>query len=141
VTLFEELVENSGTASASRPVSWRQSFEIDHPGFEHTLLVHPKLGFGLEATGPVYLAVKLSSKKEVYVDETARFRPSEPDLLESLDPRGPDRREWEAHQWTFTPQSQDPRTVALSILSADIAKVLVRVEDPEKRDGRRAPGY
>ena len=41
----------------------------------------------------------------------------------------------------FVPTSTGPHRLTLVIITVDVPYVKVRIEDPEKTDGRRAPGY
>lgn len=105
---------------------------VEHPGVTHLLTIDPKLGPGLrQAREPVALQFSLSD-------------PSGSPLLDqqvTLQVRCERRCAWNAWEGSFTPASAGPHALRIALLTPDVPRVFVRVEDPLKTDGQRAPGY
>lgn len=143
MTLFEVLLEGSADVEVGDEIPVRTAeFWVEHPGVEHTLRVQPKLGFGEEATGAVELQILLATKGgDAFVDELHSFEVREETI------RGDDRdlsvvhRIWDGYAWRFTPDRAGLHRLEIGIVQVGIHEIFVRVEDPEKRDGKRAPDY
>jgi len=63
------------------------------------------------------------------------------DLRVERDKYGPGRTVWDDRTWSFTPTQAGPASFEMTIETPGVHEILVRVEDPEKTDGERAPGY
>jgi hypothetical protein len=126
-TLYE--IEADGTG-ASVPETFRFQIPVEHPGVEHELLVAPLSPASV--SGPVDLRVQV-------VDGAGRVLL---DRAESLDTRGCDPFcEWDDFSGTYTPAAAGNLTLAVTVSTPDVPTLHVRVGDPEKTDGQRAPGY
>jgi hypothetical protein len=137
-TLYEELIEGTDETTARATRSRR--FAIEHANVEHTLLVEPKPDWTEQAAAPVTLGVRLTGPGGVIlVDERPTFG------LRTESGRGSTalaRRDvWESRSFRFTPRETGPCELALFVEIAGLHVIHVRVEDPEKTDGVRAPGY
>lgn len=140
-TLFERLVEGSEATRAGEDAPVRtMTFDVEHPGVEHTLLVVPRPAFAEHAGGAVDLHVRLVPPEgEALLDVSHTFE-TRIDGAGAAG-RGAHRRIWDSATWRFTPQVAGMHTLELTLLTVGVHEVHVRVEDPEKTDGVRAPGY
>jgi hypothetical protein len=126
-TLFEVEAE---TAAGPR------EFEVavEHPGVEHRLWLHPSADAApIRGGAPAELRVRLDD-------------PSGRPLLEQalvLDVECRDVLDCEWADWSapFTPTTGGAMRLSVTADGADVALVHLLVEDPEKTDGERAPGY
>jgi hypothetical protein len=137
-TLYEALIE--GTDEKTPRATRSARFAIEHTGVVHTLLVEPKPHWTQQAAGPITLGVRLTGPGGVsLVDERATFG------IRTEAGRGSTalvRRDvWESLSFRFTPSALGPCELWLAIENAGLHEIHVRVEDPEKTDGVRAPGY
>jgi hypothetical protein len=134
-TLFEVDAEGSLEVEVTDPAAPVRAFDlaVEHPGVEHELLVDPiTAGASEDAGNPVELYVRLDDPSgRPLIDQQLRF-----DV--ECDRSGCGWRSWTA---PFTPQTAQVHRLYVAVLTIDIPKVHVRVEDPEKTDGVRAPGY
>ena len=101
---------------------------------EHGLLVSPTLGdMGGDPEGVVELHVRLDDPLgNAIVDQTVQLAP---------DCRRSSGCGWEDFTAAFTPTSAAAHRLAVTVLTVDVPAVHLRVSDPEKTDGERAPGY
>ncbi len=138
-TLFEVLAEGSEGATPGVDAAPLREFDvlIEHPGVEHTLNVNPTFGPGLGIRGaeyPVEVGFQLAAPTgQLLVDEQV--------VLFDVDCSGRGRCGWDSWSRTFVPASTGPHRLTVVIITVDVPYVKVRIEDPEKTDGRRAPGY
>ncbi len=138
-TLFEVLAEGSEGVTPGVDAAPLREFDvlIEHPGVEHTLNVNPTFGPGLgvrEAEYPVEVGFQLATPTgQLLVDEQA--------VPFAVDCSGRGRCGWDSESRTFVPTSTGPHRLTLVIITVDVPYVKVRIEDPGKTAGRRAPGY
>ncbi|MBK9385275.1 MAG: hypothetical protein IPN34_10720 [Planctomycetes bacterium] len=137
-TLYEALID--GTDAKTSRATRGARFAIEHANVEHTLLVEPKPHWTEQAAGPIALGLRLTGPGgEIFVDQRASFG------IRTEAGRGSTalaRRDvWESQSFRFTPRVLGPCELLLSIENAGLHVIHVRVEDPEKTDGVRAPGY
>jgi hypothetical protein len=134
-TLFEVDAEGSLGVRPTDPAAPVRVFDlpVEHAGVEHELLVDPITVDALdEAEHPVALHVRLDDPQgRPLVDEQLRFD-------EACDRSGCGWRGWTAD---FTPSTAEVHRLTMVVLTVDVPAVHVRVQDPEKTDGVRAPGY
>jgi hypothetical protein len=133
-TLFEVDAPGSLGAAVGAPAPVLEyDIAVEHPGVEHSLLVDPRID-GADAEAPVELHVLLTGPGgQVLLDEP---------LVHEVDCSG--RSVWCGWEsWTgrLTPRSPGVHRLAVTVLTVDVPVVHLRVEDPEKTDGERAPGY
>lgn len=133
--------ELRGTTLFEASGAWEQTggrvwtIEVEHPGIVHRLLVFPDIPGPENAKEPITLRV--------------RFGPEggEP-LLDTLSPfevggrsgKKPGRT-WQSASWSLTPRSAGKHQLLVSAVEKAPPRLHIRLTDPEKRDGRRAPGY
>ncbi|WP_214404238.1 hypothetical protein [Pseudonocardia lacus] len=135
-TLFEVVAEGSRGVRLSDPAAPVRFFDVvvEHPGVEHTVLVNPVVEAELtdDAAGPAELIVRLDGPDgRSYLDEQLHH---EVECRRSS-------CSWVPWYGRFTPVEAGTHRLAVTVVTIDVPKVHVRVEDPEKSDGRRAPGY
>lgn len=107
---------------------------VEHPGVEHELLVSPSIAGFRDAPGPVDLEVGVTS-----ADGTSLLATP---LVLQVDCSGRSYFcGWEEWYGSFTPRSAGPHVLRVAVRTPGIDSVHLRVEDPEKTDGVRAPGY
>lgn len=133
-TLFEAMAEGSVGVVAGAPAPVRQlQFVVEHPNVQHTLMVAPSAFRAAEPTGDAELSFQLKSPDGTTVIEAQRVyavrRPSR------------SRAGWEATYHPFIPTAAGTYTLVLVLLTVDVPHVHVRVEDPEKTNGKRIPGW
>jgi len=127
-TLFEVVADGS----AAEPVVREFEVVVEHPGVVHDLLVAPNRPDDAEV--PIDLHVTVA-------DAAGRSLLDRPLHLE-VDCGGRSAYcEWDAWYGEFTPLAVGAHRLTVSVLSPDVPTVHVRVGDPEKTDGVRAPGY
>ncbi|MBI3927388.1 MAG: hypothetical protein HY319_17755 [Armatimonadetes bacterium] len=134
-TLFETMVEGSQgvTVGAEAPVR-RMTFEVEHPGTEHTLLVAPYMPAPNSPTGGAEVEVRL-------LDPSSGMLVQDRRVYEVRSGGRGSRGNWEAAYFPFTPTRPGPHTLELTLLTVDVPNVHVRVEDPLNTDGERIPGF
>jgi hypothetical protein len=111
--------------------------EVEHPGVEHTLMVYPfTRGFD-SAERPVTLRARFAEKDgTVLIDQT---------LIHETTRRS--GKNSSALTWVDVTHSFTPARVGTHELIVESIDGIVpvnlhlRIADPEKRDGKRAPGY
>lgn len=134
-TLFEVDAEGSLGVKVTDPAAPVRQFDlpVEHPGVEHELLIDPITGDpAADARNSVQLYVRLDDPAgRPLIDQELLFDAE-------CDRNRCGWRSWTAH---FTPQTAEVYRLTVVVLTIDIPKVHVRVEDPEKTDGARAPGY
>jgi hypothetical protein len=122
-TLFEVVAEGTGP---SVPQTFPFEIPVEHPEVEHELLVEPKSTIGV-----VDLRVQvIDPAGRVLLDRTETL---EGTCEEFCEPR--------AFSATFTPTRAGLHTLQVTVATPDVGELHVHVGDPEKTDGRRAPGY
>lgn len=132
ITLFEVVAD---WESGSRLVD--ETIVLEHPGVEHTLRVKPDTPPGHKALTPVRLRIEvIPDNNDALVSTTQEFA--------MRDEGGGKGRltQWDSHWFKFTPTGA--RTIQLRISPVGGSYpplVFVRLEDPLKTDGERAPGY
>jgi hypothetical protein len=127
-TLYEIDAEGPG---ASAPAAVEFPVGVQHAGAEHELLVAP--GPEVSADEPLRLQVRVTDPTgAVLLDEPA-----------TLDTRCPDVAvcEWYSYSGRFTPAGTGAHTLVVTVLDPGVELLHVRVGDPLKTDGERAPGY
>ncbi|MGE3284694.1 MAG: hypothetical protein AB7J32_01175 [Pseudonocardia sp.] len=103
---------------------------VEHPGAEHSLLLDPQVDG--DAPGPVEIAVFASSGNTPLVSDT---------VVLDVDCSGRSVYcGWESWTGRFAP-GPGTLTVRVHVRTPGIETLHLRVEDPEKTDGVRAPGY
>ena len=116
--------------------SWR--IEVEHPGITHKIYFTPDLPPLREATGEVTLEVSFGRKEEAPVfDELLVF---ERERESSSDSRTR-RYVWESHFLEFTPDKSGTHVLSVAAPDGYPPLLFIRIEDPLKRDGKRAAGY
>jgi hypothetical protein len=135
-TLFEVVAEGSEGVPLDAPAAPVREFDIpiEHAGVEHALLVDPVVRFDLTGTAeyPVELLVRLD-------DPTGRTLMEEW-LYFDLECRRSNCG-WEGWYWYFTPATAQPHRLSVAVVTVGVPLVHIHVDDPEKTDGVRAPGY
>lgn len=105
---------------------------VEHPGIEHSISVVPD-GPPLEVRAVVVELrfTLLGPDGQTLIDEQVRHEPKSC------------RRSacWRSWEGTFTPVQAGPHRLTLVIVNGDVPFVHIRVEDPAKTDGERAPRY
>lgn len=109
-----------------------QEFQVavEHPGVEHSLLVAPRLDG--DATAPVEMTVFVASGNTPLV--------SQPLVLDVECSSRSVYCGWQSWTGRFAP-GPGTLTVRVEVHSPQIDVLHLRVEDPDKTDGVRAPGY
>ncbi|MCO1660201.1 hypothetical protein [Pseudonocardia humida] len=135
-TLFEVVAEGSRGVRLDDPAAPVRFFDVvvEHPGVEHTVLVNPVVETEVtdDAGSPAELIVRLDGPSgRSYIDE-----PVHHDVECRRSSCG-----WVPWYGRFTPAEAGVHRLAVTVVTIDVPKVHVRVEDPEKSDGERAPGY
>lgn len=131
ITLFEVVGPWEETGGRIWPVN------VEHPGVEHTLTVYP-FAEGFESAGhAVTLRTRLAAAggpvliEETRVHETTR-----------RSGRSASGLTWEPALHTFTPDRAGEHEFSVVSVDGIVPNGLhLRITDPEKRDGVRAPGY
>ena len=135
VTLFEALLE--GSKGVEVPVVRSARVVVEHAGVEHILTVMPKPAFAESAGRPVPARVLFRTDDGVtLVSETVTF-----EVRTESSKNGPVRTVWDSRTWSFRPARTGPAVLEIALLIPGVHEVFIRIEDPEKRDGERAPGY
>ena len=128
-TLFEAEVPGSGAAVPS-VLEWE--IPVEHPGAGHVLGVYLNSDRNVET--PADVRVQLSDAVgRVLIDDER-----------TLEPRCSDDRwncTWNSYSREFTPPMGGELRLTVTLLTADVPTVHVRVGDEEKTDGQRIPGY
>jgi hypothetical protein len=127
-TLYE--IEAEGPA-ARVPAALEFAVGVEHAGAEHELLVAPDPE--VSADEPLQLQVRVTDPSgAVLLDEPA-----------TLDTRCPDVAvcEWYSYSGRFTPAGPGEHVLVVTVLDPGVSLLHVRVGDPLKTDGERAPGY
>jgi len=140
-TLFETVIEGTTDAQTVDGTAVnRFALQVEHAGVAHDLLVAPKPGSGRNAAGPVTLRIRwVAPDDRAVLDETHEFEVRE----ESVGTRLPSvrRRIWDSQTWRIEPATTGAYALEIWHLTQGIPQILVRVADPLKTDGERAPGY
>ncbi|MCO1657000.1 hypothetical protein [Pseudonocardia humida] len=127
-TLFEIEAEGPG---AQVPAEVGFDIAVEHAGTEHELLVAPEPTTA--SPDPAQLRVQVT-------DAAGRVLLDEP---VALDTRCPEVAfcEWYAFSGRFTPAESGEHRLVVTVLTPEVSLLHVRVGDPLKTDGERAPGY
>lgn len=111
--------------------------EVEHPGVEHTLMIYPFTRGSDSAARPVTLRARLGEKEGValldqtFVHETTR-RSGKNSSADT----------WVDVTHSFTPTRAGAHELIVESVDGIVPVNLhLRITDPEKRDGKRAPGY
>lgn len=135
-TLYEVTAEGSEGVElgAAAPVRNLQ-FEVEHPGAEHNLMISPRSKMFRSPSSAVEIAFSLHGPAgEVLI----------PERTEGFGVVGGGqrrKRDWEAKHFRFTPRAAGAHTLQLIPITIGIPTVHIHIEDPLKRDGKRAAGY
>ena len=134
-TLFEVVADGSVGVPVGAPAPLREyDVLVEHPGVEHELFVSPTSGStGVDRRGAVELHVTLA-------DPAGRVLVDQPLLLEPECSRS-EGCEWADWTAPFTPATAAAHRLSVTVLTVDVPAIHLRVSDPEKTDGVRAPGY
>lgn len=130
-TLYEVVLEGSPEQADVATIR-RVDFQIEHPGVEHDLLI-----------GPMYRPPSLQWPDFNVQIGLTLGRHGEPPLIDETFDFKPRHQEnkWRPEYLHFIPRAEGRYTLSLTLLTPGIPAVHVRVGDPLKRDGKRAPGY
>lgn len=140
VTLFEAKVKGNPETQVGDPVVIRQlQFNVEHPDVTHTLMLHPRREFAEMANYTVKLNVRLwAEPSALYLDTPAVFEPEQRSSNNSSGTRHT-YYEWDAIRYEFTPTQSGSHSLELGLLTINTPDVFVRIEDPQKTDGKRDP--
>jgi hypothetical protein len=129
------LFEVAGPWAESGAHLW--TVEVEHPGVEHTLMVYPFTEGFESAARPVTLRTHFAAKgRPPIIDETIVHETTR------RSGRNASGYTWGDRTWTFTPETAGPHELVVVPTDGVVPVNLhLRITDPEKRDGKRAPGY
>ena len=134
-TLYEVVAEGSVgvKVGATAPVR-NLHFNVEHPGTEHDLMVSPtsKLFQTPRFSVDVSFSLHGPAGEALIPKRTERFH---------VQGNGAHKRDWEAKHFDFTPVAAGSHTLQVVPITVGIPGIHIRVEDPLKRDGKRAAGY
>lgn len=129
------LFEYSGRWEEGGPMTW--TFVVEHPGVEHHLLLHPQVRGWEAAPAPLVLRLQVGREGKSTLIATESLHP-----LKSQAGRAAGGMTWRDLTYPFTPESQGTHRVQVESLGPHTpSRLHLRIVDPLKRDGRRAPGY
>jgi hypothetical protein len=133
-TLYEDFVKGSIGVKVNTEAPIREiTFNVEHPGVEHQLSVKPSLNFGQSPSGDVTVSIRLlDGKNNVIINVTEIFKVITP---------ARSKVQWDDKSYRFTPSDKGSHTLLISPITIGIPEIFVRIEDPEKTDGKRTPGY
>lgn len=121
--------------------SWQETgdqvwtVQVEHPGVPHELLVFPDVPVPESASASVTLRVRFGSEGgEPILDEVSRFE------VRNRSGKAIGRT-WESKSYTITPRTSGSHLFKISAEGHTPPRLHLRIADPEKRDGSRAPGY
>lgn len=132
-TLHEELLDGHVPPGATR--EHVVLVDVEHPGVEHVLVVAPIPPRIASASAPCAVAVRWTSPLGQVLLDDQRDAPTE--LANRLGLRSV----WSSVSWRFTPGTAGRHVLRVAIAQPGVDRILVRVADPMKQDGERAPGY
>lgn len=134
VTLFEQEID------AADAVTWRFVFHVESPNIEHKLRLAPKPYFLRDADQPISLAIALRDGPdpplEAIMDFPLRVHYSGRDNLSRAK-----HVRWESAWMGFIPSETGAHELTIELLEGVPEKLLIRIEDPTKKDGKRADTY
>lgn len=110
--------------------------EVEHPGIEHTLSVFPFVR-GLDSAGrPITLRTRFGEEGELPLV-------AEDSVHEVVTKSGKytTAKTWDDVVFRFIPKRAGPHQLHVEAVDAVPPLLHLRVVDPEKRDGKRTPGY
>lgn len=109
--------------------------QVEHPGVPHNIFVTPEAGRFESAHDPVTLRVRFGPEGgEPLLDEVSKFD------TQRYTRRSP-RRTWRTNTFTIVPKMAGPHQLKVNAMDGVPPLLHLRIADPEKRDGKRAPGY
>jgi len=117
-------------------------FETESPDVAHDLLVHPLTRPLEEAEEPIELLIVLTTQDGGVLLDTAHTFEVEEDLI--VDRSGGVSTKvgkWDSETFHFTPEQRTSCTLKLTLTAGPKPQLHVRIADPTKTDGKRAPGY
>ncbi len=113
------------------------AFPVEHPGVEHRLMVRPFVRGIESARHPVTLRVRFGKAGESPLIATDTEHP-----VVAKSGRNAAGRTWREASFRFTPESAGVYDLKVESAGGPVPPRLhLRIVDPEKRDGKRAPGY
>lgn len=132
VTLFEKRFDWEG----GKPMAWE--FSVEHPGTVHHLSLTPLLRPLKKANSPVTLRVSIEPREGgSLLEESIVFNLTK----EITGKNAPTRQTWESHDRDFQPTSAGIHILRIEAEGVHPSILFIRIEDPLKTDGQRAPGY
>lgn len=132
-TLFEAVAEGSVGARAGASAPERHfSFEVQHPGVEHSLTIYP------EYPAPTVMIPSANVLVRVLLRD-----PQGKGLIDHTHEHTPygRKRYWTDKRHAFVPAERGKYTLMVVPLTVNIPAVHVRVVDPQLKTGKRAAGY
>lgn len=128
------LFEVSGTWDEIGDREW--TVIVEHPGVEHTLMVFPNVPPGESSTRPVNLRLRFGEegKSPLVADEFVH-------QVTSKSGKHAAATTWDAAFYRFTPKRSGPTQLIVTAPDGFPPRIHLRITDPAKRDGKRAPGY
>lgn len=135
-TLHEVMIEGSAGTTAGSPAPLRTiTFTVEHPGVEHKLLLHPTADLFQKPDFDVDISFAMRGpQREILLPESSeRFAVDEGSSR--------NRTDWEGKTFSFKPSVAGVHTLWLRPLTVGVPRIHVRIEDPQKRNGERMPGY
>ena len=133
-TLAEALLEGTLAIAPGQPAPRREHrFTIEHPGVPHRLLVHPVKRWNHPASFDALIHVTLRDEdaNRTIVDREYLFQP---EFLRNS-------RQWSSITVPFTPDRASRYSLVLVPITTGIPDIHIRVEDPQKTNGVRIPGW
>jgi hypothetical protein len=109
---------------------------VEHPGVEHALMIYPNVPPGESSTRPVVLNCQFGEEGNPPLVE-------EESVHEVVSKSGKyaTGTTWSSAEYRFTPDRSGPYLLIVTAPDGYPPKIHLRLTDPEKRDGKRAPGY
>lgn len=143
IFVYRSDVQLRGTTLFEVAGSWEENgariwtVEVEHPGIEHTLMIYPfTRGFD-SAARPVTLRARLGEKGGgVLIDQTFTHETTR------RSGKNATGYTWVDVTHSFTPTRAGTHELIVESVDGVVPVNLhLRIADPEKRDGKRAPGY
>ncbi len=131
-TLLE--LEAEGSPPGGPGPEREYDLRIEHPGVEHRLWLNPLAEQATESErDPVELLVRVADPAgRELVAESLVLEAECPDVVFC---------EWADWSTSFTPPTDAVHRLSVTVLTPDVPLVHIKVDDPEKTDGERLPGY
>lgn len=109
--------------------------QVEHPGVPHELRVFPDVPAPENASAPVTLRVRFGTEGgEPLLDEVSRFE------VRNRSGKAIGWT-WDSKTYTITPGTSGSHLLKVSAEDHPPPRLHLRIADPGKRDGKRAPGY